>query len=47
MIKLEKVKVKSNASIKKNQDMGDEMNYLKTNISNIKNRLRELKALHN
>jgi len=47
LIKLEKIKVKSNASIKKNQELGDEMNYLKTNISNIKNRLRDLKALHN
>ena len=44
--KLEKTKMKSNASLKRKQDIEDELKYIQLNISNIKNKMRGLNVLH-
>ncbi len=44
--KLDKVKIKSSATVRKKQELDREIEYLNGDISAIKNRLREFNVLH-
>ena len=44
--KLDKVKIKSSATVRKKQELDREIEYLNGDISLIKNRLREFNVLH-